>query len=120
MFKTDTLQATKTPLSKKPNQYYLFIHWKEGVRKYGPQTSTYNGDMYDKHDLSAQFINLIKILMKQIHNVKVAVLYDSRFPKYAPERDIVKFCNGVMEINRLDENFYRSLLNNFPLPDYLK
>lgn len=117
MLKTIETKSIETVI-KKENKYYLFVRWKKGVRAYGPDTSTYNGNRFEDLDPSKQLINLLKLFSKDNHKMAVALLYDSSVPKYQEERDILKWCNGVVEVNRI--NCYKDLLQDFQLPDILK
>ena len=117
MFKTTTQQAP--PTIKKECPVYLFIRWKPGVRKYGENTSNYNGDKWVQDgDLGKMIINLVKILDKEFPKVALAQIYDNRIPKYDPEREILKVNNGVVENNQLHR--FEPIMHGFPLPTLFK
>lgn len=77
----------------------------------------HRGDKYQP-DPDRQLSNLIKLFCNHFKKYWLAELYDNTRPKNDPERIVLKYKDGIIEINRLKD--YETMLQQTPLPDFLK
>jgi hypothetical protein len=78
---------------------------------------TYRGDKYTTEAPKA-LQNLIRMFINHGNKWQLLELYDNTRPKSDPDRIILKYKNGIIERNRLQDYF--PMLENFPLPEFLK
>lgn len=99
-------------------RYELFVRLKFSEMQRFPNKSAtwcYRGDKFTI-DEDKMLINLIRQFINHNHKYQLAELYDNS--KLPPDRIILRFKEGVIETNRLQE--YNHIINKIILPEYLK
>lgn len=110
-----TLQSTAqiTTAGRPRCRFDLFVRVADPRRHYNKETFCYRGDKFtDQPPLMLQ--KLVKMFAKNIHEYRVAELYDNTRPKDDEDRIVIKLVNGVIEKNRLLE--YAPMLQHFAIP----
>lgn len=78
----------------------------------------YRGDKFS-NEPDRMLSNLVQTFLKHHKSWKLCELYDNTRAKNNPERMVLKFHNGVIEINRLYLN-YEFMLGRSIIPEWLK
>lgn len=115
----DLQRVTGNYCTAKGNFYCRFdlcIRWPDNAgRKINPFTQ--RGDKFE-HEVDKMLWSLIRYFLKDHKNWVWAQLRDNTRAKNDPERIILYYNKGIVDVNRLKD--YSLLLQNFPLPDWLK
>jgi len=61
---------------------------------------------------------LVQMLIRHHSKYKLAILYDTSYAMNEIERQVLKYYNGVVELNRLHD--YSDMLTKIILPQWLK
>lgn len=101
------------------SRFDLFIVLRPEIAKKQNRSPTWchRGDKYQP-DPDRQLSNLIKLFCNHYGKYRLAELYDNTRPKNDPDRIVLKYKDGVIEKNRLND--YAAMLEQTPLPDFLK
>jgi hypothetical protein len=104
---------------KKLCRFDLFVRLKANqVARYPNNSLTWchRGDLYTQHE-DVMLKNLIRMFLKRYAGYEIAILRDNSQPPNSPTRNILTFCKGVIEENRLRD--YSSMLTKIHLPEWL-
>jgi len=97
----------------------MFIRLRgEQVQRYGKNALAWNcrGERYAVNE-DQMLPNLVKLFLKQYKGYQVAQIRDNQRPANDPERIVLKYCNGVIEQNRLID--YNYMFKNTILPGWI-
>lgn len=78
------------------------------------ETFTFRGDRYDKEKIDRMLMTLLNQFKNHHHQYKMVIIYDTIKPKDSDGRIILKFLDGVMQINNLQQ--YATMLKDYSIP----
>jgi hypothetical protein len=81
------------------------------------RTWCHRGDKFHTEP-NLQLQDLIKFFKNHFSKWHLAELYDNTIPKDAKERIVLRYKEGIIEVNRIIE--YNAMLQNFYLPEILQ
>lgn len=111
----DPLKGTTDRLLKGAT-FDLFVKLAPGIKSHFPLQKPvfcYPGNKFTNED-HKMLRNLLSIVKKSLDKYELMELYDNRYPRDDPRRQVVRIYRGVVEKNRL--NKYGHMLERYPLP----
>lgn len=98
-------------------RFELFVRWPESAgRNMNP--FKYRGDRFNIIEPDKMLCSLLKLFMKDHPSWMFAELWDNTYPLNDCNRLVLEMKGGKIIKNRLQ--YYELMLQNFPLPEYLK
>lgn len=99
----------------------MFVRYRPGLHTKG--TFCYRGDYRGKGvapftEPQKMLQALLRFFSRKHYQWMVVEIYDNNYLKNDNRRVLLKYCNGMVEVNRLHN--YNEMLNDFPIPDWLK
>lgn len=101
-------------------RFDLFVSLLPGAISRSPSKQRswcHRGDKFTSEP-DAMLCSLLRMFTKRYTTYQVAELYDNTRPKNDPERIVLRWCDGVIEVNRLAT--YAPMLSKIALPEFLQ
>jgi hypothetical protein len=116
MIQENTLENPRTRC-----YFDMFVRYRPGLHTKG--TFCYRGDYRGKGvppftEPPKMLQALLRFFDRKHYQWVVVEIYDNTYPKSDNRRTVLKYCNGLLELNRLHN--YADMLTDFPMPDWLK
>lgn len=97
-------------------RFDMFVRYNQREKR-NKHEFCYRGDFFEK-DPEKMLWSLVRMLVNNYHRYFLSELYDNTKAKNDPARVILKWHAGIIVENRLPQ--YKEMLNDHPVPDWLK